>query len=101
VVVHVGLTDVFVLEVLVGHVRMLHGGVVVLVLVCRAEMLEPTGHGVVVVGYMEVLMGVFQRLVLVFDPTLPFTVLGHRRLLTLALPAAAAATTALSYPGQA
>lgn len=56
------------IEVLVGHVRVAHTGVVVVVLVVRTEVLEPAGRLAVVVGHVIVTVIVLQRLVVVLLP---------------------------------
>jgi hypothetical protein len=48
-IVDMCLAGVLVLNILMGHVRMPHRRMVVLVLVSRAEVLEAAGHFVVVV----------------------------------------------------
>jgi hypothetical protein len=60
---------------------------IVLVFVGGAQVLEATGHGVVVVSHMKMLMSVGQRLMLMLAPVLPVTVLRHHHLLGLAIPA--------------
>jgi hypothetical protein len=69
VVVHVGLTGMLVLEILVRHMGMMEGGVVVLMFMNRAEMLEPTRHLVVIVGDVEVMMRVGKSFVIVLLPS--------------------------------
>jgi hypothetical protein len=73
----VRLTRVLALEVLVRHVRVVHRRVVVLVLVCGAEVLEAPGHLVMIVRHMEVPVGMHQPLVVVFFPPGRWRVLGH------------------------
>jgi hypothetical protein len=70
VIVHVSLACVFMLEVLVGHVRVLHARVIMFVGVTRAQMIEPVGTGLVIVGDMKVLVSMLQRFVFVFLPGL-------------------------------
>jgi lysylphosphatidylglycerol synthetase-like protein (DUF2156 family) len=65
VVVHVGLALVFVLEVPVRCVGVQQGGVIVLVLVRRAQVLESAGTRIVVVGHVVVGVTVYQPLVFV------------------------------------
>lgn len=62
-VVHVGLTRVLAGDVLVGRVRVVDLGVIVLVLVLAAEMLERAARLVPVVRDVEVWVGVYCRLV--------------------------------------
>jgi hypothetical protein len=64
-----GLTGMLVLEVLVWHMGMMEGGVVVLMLVNRAEVLEPARHLVVIVGDVEVMVRVSESLVIVLLPS--------------------------------
>jgi hypothetical protein len=65
VLVLVSLAEMFLLEVLVRNVRMPESRVSVLVLMGSAVVLEATGMMAVVVGHVEVLMGVHQLLVVV------------------------------------
>ena len=58
--------SVLVLEVLVGIVGVAKGGVGVLVVVARAEVVEPARHAVVVVGHVIVLVRVRKLVVVVF-----------------------------------
>jgi F0F1-type ATP synthase membrane subunit a len=70
VIVHVSLAFVFVLEVLVGHVRVLHARMIMLMGVAGAQMIEPVGVGPVIVGYMKVLVSMLQSFVFVLLPGL-------------------------------
>jgi hypothetical protein len=83
-IVDMCLAGVLVLNVLMGHVRMPHRRVVVLVLVSRAEVLEATGHIIVVVRDMVVPVGMHQPLVVVLFPPSRGRVLRHRCSLALA-----------------
>lgn len=67
---HVGLTGMLVVEILVWHVGMMEGGVVVLMFVNGAEVLEPTRHLVVVMGDVKVIVRVSKRLVIVLLPSM-------------------------------
>jgi hypothetical protein len=80
-IVDVGFAGVFPFEVLVRYVRVVDGGVAVLVLVGGAQVLEATGHLVVVVRHVEVPMAVYQAFVIVLFPFLSGCVLRHRSLL--------------------
>jgi hypothetical protein len=62
VVVHVRLAGMLALEVPVRYVRVVHRRVVVLVLMCGAEVLEAPGHLVAVVRHMEMPVGMHQPL---------------------------------------
>jgi hypothetical protein len=81
VVVDVRLAGVLVIEVLVWHVRVVHGCVVVLVFVRGTQVFEASRHLVVVVRDVEVPMGMHQPFVVVFLPVGRGRVLGHRLLL--------------------
>jgi hypothetical protein len=63
VVVDVGLTLVLGVEVLVGDVSVTEGGVIMIVVVLRGEVLEATGAHVV--GHVVVTVAVGQRLMVV------------------------------------
>jgi hypothetical protein len=77
VVVDVRLADVLVLEVLVRRVRVMQRRMIVLMLVRRAEVLEPSGHLVVVVGHVEVPVAVHHSLVVMLFPPGRGRVLRH------------------------
>ena len=66
---HVGLTGVLVLEILMRYMGMMESGMVVLMFVNRAEMLEPARHRVVIVGDVEVMMRVGKSFVIVLLPS--------------------------------
>jgi hypothetical protein len=69
VVVHVRLTLVLRVEILMGHMSVAEGRVVVLVPMTGTQVLEPAGVPVVVVGHVEVGMGVGQLAVIMLLPT--------------------------------
>jgi hypothetical protein len=77
VIVNMGLAGVLAVEVLVGHVRVPQRRMVVLMSVRGAEVLEASGHLVVVVRYVEMPVVVHQPLVVVFLPAGRGSILGH------------------------
>jgi hypothetical protein len=64
-IMHVRLTRVLLIEVLVRRMAMTHRRMIVLVVVRRTEMLETPSFRVVIVGDMEVSMGVGERIMVV------------------------------------
>ena len=76
-VVYVGLALVLAFGVSMRVVRMPHRGMVVLVCVVRAEVLEPTRHPVEVMSHVKMMVSVCQRLVLVVVPLSGRSVVSH------------------------